>query len=56
MFWLIGVATTYLLIGLGLAWALTLAGGKKFTLNKQSLPFIVKWPMLIWTMIEMNMK
>jgi len=54
MFWLIGVATTYLGIGCLLAWGLSAAGGEKFKLNKESLPFIIKWPMLIFTMFWMG--
>ena len=50
MFWLIGVFTTYVIIGCLLAWGLSAAGGEKFTLNKASLPFVLTWPKLIWNM------
>ncbi len=50
MFWLIGVLTTYLLIGLGLAWLLSSAGGEKFKLTKESIPFIFTWPKLVVVM------
>jgi hypothetical protein len=49
--WLIGVATTYIGIGVLLAWILSTAGGEKFVLNKAALPFIVTWPKLVWGMI-----
>jgi len=48
MFWLIGVATTYFGVGCLLAWGLSAAGGEAFTLNKQSLPFILSWPKLVF--------
>jgi len=48
MFWLIGVATTYIGIGCLLAWGLSAAFGEKFTFNKQSLSFILTWPSLIF--------
>jgi hypothetical protein len=51
MFWAIGVATTYLCIGLLLAWGLSAAGGEKFKFTKQSVPFILTWPKLIFVMI-----
>ena len=51
MFWLIGVATTYIGIGILLAWGLSAAGGEIFTLNKEALPFILSWPSLIFKMI-----
>lgn len=54
MFWLIGVATTYIGIGIALAWGLSAAGGEKFTFNKQSIPFIVTWPKLIFMMFFMS--
>ena len=54
MFWIIGLITTYLLIGLALAWVLQTAGGEKFKLTKASLPFIVTWPKLIWHMVVAN--
>lgn len=50
MFWLIGVATVYIGIGVLLAWGLSSAGGKKFKFTKQSLPFIFTWPKLVFVM------
>jgi hypothetical protein len=50
MFWLIGVVTVYLGIGALLAWGLSAAGGEKFKLTKESLPFILTWPKLLITM------
>jgi len=54
MFWLIGVATTYIGIGVLLAWGFSAAGGEKFKFTKQSLPFILSWPKLIFVMFFMS--
>ena len=54
MFWLIGVLTTYCAIGCLLAWGLSAAGGEKFKFTKESIPFIIKWPLLIWAMFDMG--
>jgi hypothetical protein len=50
MFWLIGVCTVYFGVGVLLAWGLSAAGGEKWTFTKESIPFIVTWPKLIWNM------
>ena len=54
MFWLIGVATVYIGLGVLLAWGLSVAGGEKFKFSKQSWPFILTWPKLVFAMIFTN--
>jgi len=54
MFWIIGVLTTYFVIGLILAWLLSTAGGERFKLNKEALPYIITWPKLLILLFLMN--
>lgn len=54
MSWLIGLIIAYIGIGVLLAWGLSGAGGQKFTFNKQSIPFIFTWPILIVALFGIN--
>jgi len=49
--WIMGLLTIYVLIGVGLAWLLSAAGGEKFKFTKESVPFILTWPSLVLKMI-----